>query len=196
MVRNAMAYAAFISRALCVLLLAQGVPARRSLQLALVDRDGNRTPVGSLPASTFAPRVSPDGREIVFDTSEDGTVWISSLSDLASRRQLTTEGRNRGPMWFGDGKRILYITDHEGAETLFWRSADGTGAAELLTKPARAPESWLPGGRMFSFITLGQAGDYDIWTYALDTRKAESFVAIPASPQHSSRFSPDGRWIA
>jgi eukaryotic-like serine/threonine-protein kinase len=166
------------------------------VQLTLVDREGHRTLVGMVPASTFAPRISPDGREVVFDTSQDGILWIAKLPDLSSKRQLTTEGRNRGPLWSGDGRRILYITDYEREETLFSRNADGTGTPELLTQ-ARAPESWSSRLQRLSFIRLkpAPAGDYDIWTYSLTDKQPTPLVTIPGSPQHSSSFSPDGRWI-
>jgi Tol biopolymer transport system component len=167
-----------------------------AIQLVLIDREGHRTPVGALPPATFAPRISPDGQEIVFDTQNDGQLWIAKLSDVATKRQLSTEGTNRGPMWSGDGKRILYITDYQGAEALFWRATDGTGTPELLTTPARAPESWSPRTPGFSFITLAAAGDYDIWTFALADKRRVPFANIPGSPQHSSHYSPDGRWIA
>jgi Tol biopolymer transport system component len=120
---------------------AQRAPASQEVQLALVDREGRRTPVGPIPQATFAPRISPDGKEVVFDTQDDGSLWIAKLSDVKAKRRLTTEGSNRGPLWSGDGKRILYITDDGGAEALFWRLADGTGRPELLSKPVRAPES-------------------------------------------------------
>jgi Tol biopolymer transport system component len=175
--------------------LFQGPPVRPEYRLTLVDREGHRTLVGMLPGATFAPRLSPDGREVMFDTADDGTIWIAKMSDLASRRRITTEGRNRGPMWSGDGQRLLYINDHEGAETLFWRSVDGTGTPELVVKPARAPESWSSQQQRFSFITF-TGNDYDVWTYSLANKRAAPFAAVSGSPQHSSRFSPDGRWIA
>jgi eukaryotic-like serine/threonine-protein kinase len=168
-----------------------------AVRLAFVDREGHQALAGMVPASTFAPRISPDGREVVFDTSQDGILWIAKLPDLSAKRQLTTEGRNRGPLWSGDGKRILYITDYEREEVLFWRNADGTGTAELLTQ-ARAPESWSSRLQVLSFIRLkpAPAGDYDVWTYSLSGKQATPLIAIPGSPQHSSSFSPDGRWIA
>jgi Tol biopolymer transport system component len=176
------------------LMLAQrGLP---GVQLVLVDREGQRTSVGPLPAATFAPRISPDGLEVVFDTQDDGHVWIAKMSDVSVKRRLTSEGFNRGPMWSGDGKRVLYITDDQGEEALFWRPADGTGIRELLTKPARAPESWSPRNGEFSFITLAAAGDYDVWTFSLPDRRRVPFANIPRSPQHSSHYSPDGRWMA
>lgn len=165
------------------------------VQLVLVDRQGQRTPVGQLPPATFAPRISPDGLEVLFDTQDDGQVWIAKLSDIAARRRLTTEG-GRGPLWSGDGKRVLYITDDQGEEALYWRAADGTGTPELLTRPARAPESWSPRSPGISFITLGAAGDYDVWTLSLPDKQRVPFANISGSPQHSSHYSPDGRWMA
>ena len=51
-------------------------------QLAWVDRQGAMTRIGPLPPGTFAPRLSPDGRRVAFDTF-DGTVWIADLANLA-----------------------------------------------------------------------------------------------------------------
>lgn len=171
-------------------------PARPDYQLAYVDHEGRRTVIGRVPGSTFAPRISPDGTRVAFDTQNDGAIWIANLPGVDTKRRITTEGRNRGPLWSGDGTRIVYVTDHEGAETLFWRPADGTGAAELLIKPARAPESWSERQQRFSFITFKDGGDYDVWTYSLAGKRGTPFAALPGSPQHSSRFSPDGRWLA
>src|SRR5262249_60788235 len=108
--------------------LPQGRIVRSDYQLMLVDREGHRTLVGSVPGATFAPRISPDGSEVVFDTQDDGQLWIAKLADVAAKRRLSTGGSNRGPMWSGDGKRILYITDGEGAETLVLRAPAGSCA--------------------------------------------------------------------
>jgi Tol biopolymer transport system component len=165
-------------------------------QLALVDRAGTRTPVGPLPGRTFAPRISPDGSEVVFDTQNDGALWIAKLSNIAAKRKLSNGGSNRGPIWSADGKRILYITDYQNEEALYWRAADGTGMPEQLARPVRAPESLSLMGRELSFITLMQGGDYDVWMYSFSTKQTTPFIVVPGSPQHSSHFSPDGKWIA
>jgi Tol biopolymer transport system component len=129
------------------LVLPQVVARQFELQLVLVDREGRQTPVGSVPGSTFAPRVSPDGREVVFDSN--GELWIAKLSDFQSKKRLNTGEAARGPLWTGDGKRIVYVTDDQGEEALHWRAADGSGVPERLVKPARAPESWPPKGPGF-----------------------------------------------
>jgi Tol biopolymer transport system component len=179
-----------------VVIASHGLSAQIDNQLVLVDRTGARTPAGSVPARTFAPRVSPDGSEVVFDTQDDGSLWIAKLSNVAAKRKLSTGGSNRGPIWSADGKRILYITDYQNEEALYWRAADGTGTPEQLARPVRAPESLSPMGRELSFITLMPGGDYDVWTYSFSTKQKMPFVVVPGSPQHSSHFSPDGKWIA
>jgi serine/threonine-protein kinase len=185
----------------CVLLAllavaSQNLSLQLDNQLTLVDRAGARTPVGPVPGRTFAPRISPDGSEVVFDTQDDGALWIAKLSNVAARRKLSTGGSNRGPIWSADGNRILYITDYQNEEALYWRAADGTGTPEQLARPVRAPESLSPMGKELSFITLMPVGDYDVFTYSFSTKQKTPFIVVPGSPQHSSHFSPDGKWIA
>ena len=56
-----------------------------------------------------------------------------------------------------------------------------------------APESWFPDGDRFTYITLKNSGDYDIWSFSLRERAATALVALEGTPQLSSRVSPDGR---
>lgn len=168
---------------------------RPDLRLTLVDRQGGQTLVAMVPGATFAPRVSPNGKEFLYDTTDTGAIWIASFSDGRSVRRIS-EGRERGAIFSDDGRRLLYVTDFENEEALFWRALDGTGRPELLVKPARAVESWSSPAQRFSFIKLTGPGDYDVWTYSLTDKRAEPYAVVPGTPQHSSRFSPDGRWIA
>jgi Tol biopolymer transport system component len=122
--------------------------------------------------------------------------------DLTSQRlrKLKTKGPNsRFPVWSGDGKEIIYISNPTAESSMYWQPADGNGTPERLLETARAPEFWSAANRFLSFITLkanANTADYDIWTYSFETKKATPLIEIPKSAQHSSRFSPDGRWIA
>ena len=161
-----------------------------SFQLTWVDRQGARTPIGPLPPGTFAPRVSPDGRRVAFDTG-DGTVWIADLATLSAPRRFAT---GRFPMWSPDGSRLLF-SGPNGAQ-LYWQPSDGSGAPELIAEDARAPESWSAALGLVSYITLTGAADYDIWAYSPADRTRKAILAEPTSAQMSSRFSPDGKWLA
>ena len=177
-----------------VLALAIGVVAAQqappSFQLAWVDRQGTKTAVGMLPPGAFAPRVSPDGRRVAFDTF-DGSVWIAELSNLAAAKRF---GAGRFPMWSADGSRLL-LAGAKGID-LFWQAADGTGAPELIAEGARAPESWSTPLGLVSYITLTGNSDYDIWSFSPGDRTRRAILAEPTTAQMGSRFSPDGKWIA
>jgi len=162
------------------------------LSLVLIDREGKKTPVGSLPADTFAPRISPDGKRVAYDTPTDGKVWIADLATLSSPRRATT-GQDYYPMWSADGHQILFTRDEPNQQALYMQSSNGTGQAERVAT-GRAPESWSARNQMFTFITLSDY--YSIWTYSLKDKKAAPLLDTPGVTQHSSRFSPDGKWIA
>ena len=159
-------------------------------QLTWVDRQGAMTRIGALPPGTFAPRLSPDGRRVAFDTF-DGSVWIADLANLAAARRF---GAGRFPMWSPDGSRLLFAGP-KGFQ-LFWQASDGSGAPELIADTARAPESWSAATRLVSYITLTGAADYDVWTFSPEDRSQRALLATPTTAQMGSRFSPDGKWLA
>jgi Tol biopolymer transport system component len=165
------------------------------LNVVLVDRDGRQTTVGFLPIDTFAPRISPDGKRVAYDTERDGKVWIIELtgSTLSSARQLMDVRNDHYPLWSADGNQIVVTSDEPNQQALYMLRADGTGTAERLAT-GRAPESWSAPNQVFSFITLSNY--YSIWTYSLRDKKASVLIDTPGVTQHSSRFSPDGKWIA
>jgi eukaryotic-like serine/threonine-protein kinase len=177
-----------------------------TFELTLVDMKGNRKVLGTLPDSVFAPRVSPDGKQVAFELADPVTtfgretvrLYVADLKHIDQRRvlPLTTPGlQNWAPIWTPDGKRLVYLVSGSRPDTLYWRKADGSGDAELLME-ARAAEGMYDGGNLLAFITLTGNRDYGIWLRDMNTRAVTKIVDYPASEQHSSRFSPDGRWIA
>jgi serine/threonine-protein kinase len=161
-----------------------------SFTLALVDRAGTKTVLGTVPATTFAPRVSPDGRRVAFDTA-DGGIRVADLTNVAAARRVTA---GRYPVWSTDGTQ-LFFAGQDGMR-LFSQAADGSGMPALITDAARAPESWSSAAGILTYITLTGDGDYDIWAYSLRDRRTRALIAGPAAAQMGSRVSPDGRWLA
>src|SRR5262249_4233661 len=111
-----------------------------------------------LPPRTYEfPRVSPDGKWIAVQVSAADTanVWIYEISGATSIRQLTFGGKNRFPVWSSDGRYVAFQSDREGDLGLFWQRADGTGAAERLTKAelgtAHIPDAWFNDGGQLLF---------------------------------------------
>jgi Tol biopolymer transport system component len=181
--------------AFAFLLCAVAFMARTSdqVQLALVDLNGTHHDLAGLPLSTFAPRISPDGRQLTYDTQEDLAVWITDFPGVKTTKRFMAQAQY--PMWSADGQHIFFVGIHNGQQALYWKRSDGTGESELLTDPARAPEHWLTKMQSITFITL-RGFDYDIWRYSLADKKATPMVQLQGSSQHSSRVSPDERWLA
>jgi serine/threonine-protein kinase len=143
------------------------------------------------------PRVSPDGQRVAAGIEEaDNQIWLYDLGrDTLTR--LTFEGSsNVDPLWTPDGKRIVFKGT---GNRLFWQPADGSAAADPLTKSElsgnNVPGSWSPDGQVLAFMEINPITGYDIYTLPLADRKPEPFVRTP-SLETAPRFSPDGHFIA
>src|SRR5512139_1285702 len=144
-------------------------PGPAAFQLALVTEQGQKTVLGTLPPSLFAPRVSPDGRQVAFELAEDGApsgqppnmrLYVAPLDALDKRRALQytlTSMRNIAPMWSPEGDFIVFLAQGNGNDMLFRQRADGYIQPSFVVD-GRAPEGWYKGGKLV-FIT--RKGDHD-----------------------------------
>ncbi|HVQ15925.1 MAG TPA: hypothetical protein VMS40_20135 [Vicinamibacterales bacterium] len=189
---------------LAVLLGGDGARAQMpsGFELTLVGVDGTKKALGQLPPTVYAPRVSPDGKRVAFETRDpsgpDGPrLWTAELSNVAGRKPLPlVEGPiNWAPMWTPDGQRLVFIVSSERGDAVYWRRADGTGDAEHLID-TRSAEGWNPGGSQMRFLTLKGNRDYGISVFDMASQTATRLIDLPGSAQHSSSVSPDGKWMA
>src|SRR5688572_15039571 len=130
----------------------------------------------------FSAAVSPDGRTLAFsargtssgqwwrrghshlDMSE---LWTMPLDAAAKGRpaytQLTARnGKSSWPMWSGDGGSLFFMSDRDGAENLWWRSAAPGGNERKLTTFAGGRLLWpsiTQDGRRIAFER-----EFGIWT--------------------------------
>jgi serine/threonine-protein kinase len=170
--------------------------------LALTNRKGEPDVLNLPPAPYEHPRVSPDGKRIVYNT-DDGTesiVWTYDLSGSTSPLRITFGRRNRYPVWTPDGQRIAFQSTLDGDSGIFWQRADGSGVAEPLTKSVfplvHEPEAWSPRGDVLLFAQFGT--EFSLQTLSLVDRKVAPFGrldVVPAPVPPSASFSPDGRWV-
>jgi Tol biopolymer transport system component len=177
-------------------------------ELALVDLEGKKQVLATLPTSILAPRVAPDGKRVAFELGGDSPpasgppvqrLYVAELNRLDQRRALPMvgKGRNWAPIWSPDGERLVFLVSGESPDALWWRRADGTGEAEQLVV-GRAPEGITANGKQLAFITRkdDDNDDYAISLLDIGSKTVKLLVDAPGSEQHSSRISPDGRWIA
>ena len=165
--------------------------------LAFRDRSGNEIERVKVPPRSYSfPRVSPDGKYVAVSTDDDKPdVWIIDLAGTSAPRQLTLGGNSAFPAWSPDGLRVVFRSNREGDDSMFWQKADGTGTAERLTKADpgtfHVPNSWSPDGKYLAY-TVVKGGDAAVWILSIEDRKSTLFVDRGAQ----AAFSPDGKWLA
>jgi serine/threonine-protein kinase len=180
-----------------------GVAALEATVLALVDRDGDVSPLDVPPARYQSPRVSPDGTRLAVEASDAsgaGHIWIYDLAGDSAIRRLTQTGNNTRPIWTPDSLNVTFGSERDGSWGIFEQPADGSRLAERLTTAAEErrqfPDAWSPDGQTLAYTDadLGNA-QWDLWTFSRASENAELFAGGDAN-QFSAVFSPDGRWLA
>ena len=75
-----------------------------------------RRSLASFHRRVYAPRVSPDGKRVAFETRDpsgpDGPrLWTADLSNISGRQPLplVAGAINWAPMWTPDGERLVFI---------------------------------------------------------------------------------------
>jgi Tol biopolymer transport system component len=175
-------------------------------ELAIVDLQGQKKVLGTLPDSVFSPRVSPDGTRVAFELADPVVpnqpaltrLYVARLDEPLDKRkalQLTVSApRNVAAVWSPDGDWIGFQASGNGGDTLYYERADGWIQPKYLID-GRAFEGWYRDGLM-TYITLTGNRDYGISALDFRTRKTTRLVDYPGTEQHSARISPDGKWIA
>ncbi|MGH7585218.1 MAG: hypothetical protein ACREMH_03130, partial [Gemmatimonadales bacterium] len=174
--------------------------------LVLVDRGGRVTPVpggDTLRVSGIGGlSLSPDGSAVAYDREDPSTartdVYVKRLPDGPVSR-LTFEGTaNIRPSWSPDGRRLLWVSDHNGIQELWGQRADGSGKAEKILGEQRPvfDGRWSGDGNWLIYRTDDlAAGSGDI--LALNLRDSTTVVVADSRFEETGpELSPDGRWIA
>ena len=112
--------------------------------------------------------------------------------DRSRGSQETFEGTaNSQQLWTPDGKWVTFRSDRAGPFNLFWKPADGSGAAERLatSEYSQLATSWSPEGQALAFMQdPPTAAVPDIWVLPLEgERQPEEETgaqqsAVPRAP--------------
>ncbi len=167
-------------------------------RLVWVDRQGAEQPLAAPPGRYVNVQLSPDDRRLAVQIdSPNPDVWIYDIPRETLTR-LTFAGGGY-PLWTPDGKRVTFPSRSAGVPNLFWKPADGRGAAEQLTTrehPTDHSFSWSPGGQELAFTEAHPITGWDLWVLPLEgNSKPRPFLQTPFR-EAAPRFSPDGRWLA
>lgn len=168
-------------------------------ELHLVTREGAAVAATSVARRFHSPRISPDGRRIAVDFTQQGSrdIWTLDLQQGTLSR-LSFENDGHDPVWFPDSRRVAYASARGGTIGMFARRADGSGVAESLYvgRTAETVGAFTPDGRSAIVITTGNAGSFDLSLMPLTGElRPEPVLATPFNEYYPA-LSPDGQWLA
>jgi len=147
------------------------------------------------------PRLSPDGRRLLYQRSSagtaDGDIHVFDLERSTDTRLTFTGGSAATPEWSPDGRRFAYVNrPANGAARLRIAAADGLGAADSLDLPGGSSGSlsqWAVAGSRLAFYTSS------FRSFAAPTEGTDRVArALGDSTQvfGHPQISPDGRWMS
>ena len=170
-------------------------------RLAAIDRNGQHFKLWEERAPINWPRLSPDGRRLVYQRVEAMAgsldLWVEDL-ERGSRLLITKDGAGGGlPVWSPDGRQIAYLTGPIGKGTIVISAADGTSVSSTIPCPAErcVPTDWAPDGRSLLANVYGSAG-VDVWRLAIGSDGTSRPLLAESHVERDGRLSPDARLVA
>jgi Tol biopolymer transport system component len=173
---------------------------RKDWSLFIMDADG-----GHLRPLTYlsnivpkSPRsLSPDGRQIMFESDRDGHREIYSIQVDGTHLTKLTDNQvdDQSARWSPDGKHIVFTSLRDGNEEVYMMDADGQHQTRLTKNAAadRLPQ-WSPDGRRIAFVS-DRDGNRELYVLTLSNEKLVRLTNDPADDDVPV-WSPDGSRIA
>jgi len=179
------------------------VPPPQLRQLTVLDRQGKAVGTVGQPGTFGRARLSPDGKRLVVVKNDSQTgnndIWVYDIATGKATAVTSDNQPDQAPIWSPDGKQVAYVSTKDGYSSIYRKSADGTGQADLLfryTPGAGVPlTDWSPDGGFVTFYTGVllvvplRTNETGLNRKAIDWLR-EDYDAFEA------RFSPDGRYLA
>ncbi|MGC1483312.1 MAG: DPP IV N-terminal domain-containing protein [Candidatus Acidiferrum sp.] len=172
-----------------------------SAQICMYSLDASK--VVSFPrfhGTNSAPAWSPDGTQIMFSSSMQGTpdLYVTDANGGKPKR-LTFSGNGgaTSPAWNPKtGQSVVFVSDRGGIPKLYSMNADGTNltAIDLPDKGYLIDPSWSPNGQLLAFSWRRPEGNYDIYVMEPGTQEIIDLTPDMGRNERPS-WAPDGRHL-
>jgi serine/threonine-protein kinase len=175
--------------------------------IVAIDREGHERVLLDALGSVGQPRVSPDGRSILYRVV--GTpycdLWTLDL-ERGTRTRVTVEGDNHEPAWHPGGRDVTWSSQLASGYELRIGPVDRSRPVRTLLKANvnLVPGNWTRDGRLLAYYEIsgsaaGPASSPDARStiHILDTQTGDTRRLTGARfRERDPAFSPDGQWIA
>jgi len=145
-----------------------------------------------------APKFSPDGQQIAFSGNYDGNTDVYVVPAMGGvPKRLTYHGMQDGVLdWSPDGQQVLFVSSRESGRqrfSQFFTVPASGGMAKKMPLAYGSFASYAPDGKKIAFTYTSRisrswkryrgGATADIWTFDLNTNKAELIVKNEANDE-------------
>ena len=166
--------------------------------LSWIDREGRSDPL-RVPRQPYdLPMLSPDGNRVVLNIGN--SIAVLDLAKLLITK-ITLPARAEEPTWSPDGRRIYFGLEHDKYYQVWWKSADDTGAPQLLfpSDTEEDPYRVSPDGSQLLTVRTVPDGLSELCLRSMsagaspeERRVLYKSLFLEGS---AAGFSPDARWV-
>ncbi len=186
-------------------LLYQGGGLAGGTQLVWFDRTGKQEGVVIPEADRYLnPALSPDGSKLavmIAEGQDKGDIWVIDLTRKTKSRVTFGPWRNNYPIWWPDGKSIVFGSNRGGTLAIYRKAADGTGTDEKVLETPGAeemPYSVSHDGRFIAYMfkDLKTNQSWDIWALPMFGDRKPFPLANTQFTEAAPSISLDGKLFA
>ena len=152
---------------------------------------------------------SPDGSQIAYDYTLNGTMDIAVTSVAGGELQVVAGGPNDEamPRWSPDGSKIAFISDDGSGMNVYWVSPTGGSRRKIAEThfqyldrftaiAAIGSQPWSPDGREIVFSRVEATG-VALWKVEISSGEETRLTTpTPGTVDLRAAWSHDGEWIA
>jgi TolB protein len=167
---------------------ANGVPRVRTLDI----ETGRESTVGDFPGMTFAPRYSPNGRNLLISVAQGGNTEIYEVG--SGKRRLTNDPAiDTSASYSPNGNNIVFSSDRGGSQQLYVMDSSGGNVKRISFGGGNySSPVWSPRGDFIAF-TKQTGGTFHIGVIKPDG-SGERLLTGSYMDENPS-WSPNGRVI-
>jgi TolB protein len=169
-----------------------------TVQLYLVDADGQNLKQLTTTGNNTNAMFSPDARSVVYQSDRNGN-WDIFVLNIATgeEKQLTTDAHSDvNPYFSPSGEWITYQSDRTGNDNVLVLNV-ATGEEFSVTRSATNVifPSWSPNGKQLSYLTDVGNALYNLTVSAIDGSDAKT-ITQGSMDTGNTAWSPEGNRIA
>jgi len=173
-------------------------------KLVWVDRAGKEEPLPAPQRAYGHPRISPDGGRVAVDTfDQERDIWIWNVVGQTLTRLTFGREVDQSPVWWPDGRSLIFASGLAAGSDIFRQAADGTGSRERLTEgvTGKLPTSVTPDGAEILIREVIQDTGVDLARLRVSPTSPQKLntptpLVRTTFAERNAEVSPGGQWVA